>query len=125
MSNYSQIYWLTRLDYAQYLFITCSVLLGLFILAHLINHLVVLSGECDDIVMLKSTFKRSIVILSFSLSVIAACLIPTKNDMIIILAGGKTLDYVQGDTSLSKLPYQTTKIISDFLDKSIKELKDK
>jgi len=48
---------------------------------------------------------------------------PSKNDMILIYAGGKTMDYVQKDTSLQKIPYQTTAIISDYLDKTIKEMK--
>lgn len=124
MDNYSKIYWLTRLDYLQGIFIACAIVLGLLIVAHLVNHLIKIVEDAE-IVILNSVFKRTITISFFCLSVIAACLTPTKNEMILIYAGGKTMNYVQSDTSLSKIPYQTTSIISEYLDKSIKELKDK
>ena len=124
MDNYSKLYWLTRLDYLQGLFIACSIVLGLLIVAHLINHLIKIIEDAD-IVILNSGIKRTVTIYFFCLSVIAACLTPTKNEMILIYAGGKTMNYVQSDTSLSKIPYQTTSIISEYLDKTVKELKDK
>jgi hypothetical protein len=59
----------------------------------------------------------------FVLGVVCASLTPTRNEAILIMAGGKTLDFAQSDTSLSKIPYEATEIISGYLEKSIKELK--
>ena len=52
-----------------------------------------------------------------------AAIIPDRQDAIMIIAGGKAMNYVQSDSSLNKLPYQTTAIISEYLDKQIEELK--
>jgi preprotein translocase subunit SecE len=118
MDNYSKIYWLTRLDALQTVFIIIPFLLGVgFMFVSIYN-----SVEYDKSPKKKSVWVVGIIISFFS---IIACLIPSKNDMILIWAGGKTMDYVQSDTSLSKIPYQTTSIITEYLDKSIQELKDK
>jgi len=125
MDNYSKIYWLTRLDYVQNIFIAIAIILGILIVANIFNAFIKMIGDCDEIYFLNSIWKKAVTIFFFSLSIIAACLTPTKTEMILIYAGGKTMDYVQKDTSLQKIPYQTTTIISDYLDKSIKELKEK
>ena len=43
----------------------------------------------------------------------------------LIIAGGKTLDYVQSDTSLQKIPYKATEIIlkkmDEYVDETIKD----
>jgi len=65
-------------------------------------------------------------VLSFVFAIISGIsliFIPSRDEAIMILAGGKTMDYIQSDTSLNKLPYQTTQIISEYLDKKIKDLK--
>lgn len=49
--------------------------------------------------------------------------LPTRNEVIAIYAGGKTLDFAQQDSSLAKIPAQTTEVISNYLDKMIKEEK--
>lgn len=61
-----------------------------------------------------------ILILTFN---IIRTFLPTRNEAIMILAGGKALDYVQTDSNLVKLPYQTTEFISKFLETEINELK--
>lgn len=48
--------------------------------------------------------------------------IPDKDEAILILAGGATMNYIQKDSSLSKIGPQTTLIISQYLDSKIKEL---
>lgn len=51
--------------------------------------------------------------------------VPTKNEAIVIIAGGKTLDFIKQDSSLNKIPSQTTAIISQFLQNEIDTLKSK
>lgn len=48
--------------------------------------------------------------------------LPTQKEAIMIIAGGKTMDFIQKDTSVRKIPHQTTEFISEYLDKQIKEL---
>jgi hypothetical protein len=126
MDNYSKIYWLTRLDNLQAFFITAFVI-SLVVL--FVYHLVMIIDcyDNDDRKEYKINWGKYRTI-SFWLALVMGVFLvfmPTKNDMILIYAGGKTMDYVQSDTSLAKIPYQTTTIISEYLDKSIKELKDK
>ena len=126
MDNYSKIYWLTRLDNIQAFFIIAFTISMIVLLVY---HLAMLI-ECyddDDRKEYKQNWSKYKNI-SFWTSLIIGILLvftPTKNDMILIYAGGKTMDYVQSDSSLSKIPYQTTTIISEYLDKSINELKEK
>lgn len=122
MSNYSKIYWLTRLDYLQGFFVTMSVLAGLLIVVHFAIKMFSID-DGDDAYSLLNKTKRSLCLILCIFLALVSCFIPTKNEAILIMAGGKTLDYVQKDTSLSKVPYQTTAIISEYLDKTLKEMK--
>ena len=38
-------------------------------------------------------------------------------------AGGKTMDFIESDTSINKIPAQTTKLITNYLEQQIKEVK--
>lgn len=125
MNNYSKIYWLTRLDYINSLFI---ILLISSILALFVYYLVKVMDCLDekDRQEYKANYGKikTGAFYTYIISILIVVFIPTKNDMIMIYAGGKTMNYVQSDTSLKKIPYQTTQIISEYLDKSIKEIKD-
>ena len=125
MNNYSKIYWLTRLDNIQAFFATAFAI-SLIIL--FVYHLIMLYLSFDnDVKEYNRNWSkyRNISLWVGLVSGIFLVFIPTKNDIILIYAGGKTMDFVQSDTSLSKIPYQTTSIISEYLDRSIEELKDK
>lgn len=122
MSNYLKIYWLTRLDYLQGLAIGAGVCIGLLILLHYIFYYASNDFSDDPFKLLKGWLKP-FAITMFIVSVIASCLVPTKNEAILIMAGGKTMDFVQNDSSLNKIPAQATAIISDYLDKQLKETK--
>lgn len=123
MNNYVKIYWLTRLDYIQGIFLTAAIISGIIFL---IYHVVKLC-ETYGIEEYKKNWgiynKVSIYVCIVATMITAFT--PSKQDMIFIYAGGKTMDYVQSDSSLSKIPQQTTTIISNYLDSKIEELKDK
>jgi hypothetical protein len=134
MNNYSKMYWLTRLDELQglliFLMVTCFILCLVILIGSLISSDFDEFKSNEEIEVRKGVRQklRGKVKWIFPLGILFLILkifIPNKTEAIIIVAGGKTLDYVQKDTSLSKIPYQTTAIISDYLDKTIKELKDK
>lgn len=116
MSNYAKIYWLTRLDNIEMLLI---ILLSISVVGIIFSYMLLIDYDEDNLVIRN----RSKFIFSAIFSAIILTFLPNKKDMIMIYAGGKTMDYIQQDTSLNKIPYQTTKIISDYLDSAIKEVK--
>ena len=118
MNNYFKIYWLTRLDNINGIFFAACIVLFMLLFFTYITRAI--EGEYFIFTKL---YARTILIISFILCVIVTNLIPSKKEAIIILAGGKTMDFVQSDTSLSKIPAQATTIISSYLDKTIKEIK--
>lgn len=126
MSNFFKIYWLTRLSvilgFAMFAFVTAIIILLVYYIAYFSEWY----DEDDRKELYKRRYgvwKNSAFWVLFVSSFILA-FVPNKNDMILIYAGGSALDYVQKDTSLSKIPYQTTSIISEYMDKYVKELKD-
>ncbi len=133
MNTYSKLYWLTRLDGMHGLFITLTVVFFLAAIAIIIFTLA--SRDFDefytgDKLKVREEFRNKfsnklkwIFPIAF-ISLFASILIPTRNEAIFIVAGGKTIDWAMQDTSLCKIPDQTTLILSEFLDKQIKELKN-
>lgn len=61
----------------------------------------------------------------FLISFPIALLIPTKGEIIFISAGGKTIDFIKSDSSINKIPSQSTKLITDFMQDQIEKMKDK
>jgi len=131
MNNYTKLYWLTRLDGINALFCTLLVVSILAILAIIIGNLMGMDMDScyrESEVIERKKFRQKIqgylkwlYIVAF-LSCLVVVFLPTQKEAIIIVAGGKTMNYIQSDTSLQKIPHQTTKIISDYMDKQIKEI---
>lgn len=136
MDIYSKLYWLTRLDAIREI---GGFLIGMGIAAIIISFLVQLfygvaradAWDAKDDVTFLGEFKamgkklvavKIVMIICLILGTLIYAFIPTKNEMIVILAGGKTIEYIQSDTSLNKIPYQTTEIISKYLDQKIEEM---
>lgn len=113
MSNEAKIYWLTRLDNFNAFLIIMAILL---ICITAITYFVKFIEFEDDYISAKKTNKYAIIgiILFFIVA-----FIPSKNEAILIVAGGKTMDFVQQDTCINKIPSQTTAIITKFLDEQI------
>ena len=51
--------------------------------------------------------------------------LPSKTDLIYIVAGGKTLDFVKTDKSIQEIPGNTTEIVNNILKLGVKELEEK
>jgi len=125
MTNYEKLYWLTRLDNIQG-FVTTGLIISSVVLFMWYMGMFITCYDSEDIKRY-STNHSKYRLLSFWIAIIFSILlvfIPSKNDALLIIAGGKTMDYIQKDTSLSKIPYQTTSIISRYLDKELEELKE-
>lgn len=134
MNNYEKLYWLTRLDPIHDAICVIMGLLALAIIGIMIfNTASKMEDDCygkNEIESRKKMRKKVkknlywVLPLLFIFS-IASVLFPTKKDAIFIVAGGKTIDFIQKDTSINKIPSQTTALVSEFLEKQIKELEKK
>ena len=120
LNNYSQLYWLTRLDGIKGFSVTVLVICGILSIATFLW--VAIEGNWMDEEKLNplKKWRNGLFIATFVFGLISI-FIPTKNEMIFIYAGGKTMDFIDSDTSINKIPAQTTKIITDYLEKQIKE----
>ena len=127
MDYYFKLYWLTRLDMlcALFVLITFLSLCG-FAIYNIFKYVRASDNDWDkDEIKEFKTRHGWIAKVSLPLLIIGSIgtvFIPTKDEAIFIIASGKTLDFVQKDTSVSKLPGQTTAYISKYLDEKLKEL---
>jgi len=122
MSNIALIYWLTRLSSISGLFLTLGIISTIIIVVGVTGYsmAIVMPHSEDDVV--NNTQKRKkfinktwVPILLF----ILYTLTPNTKEAMLIIAGGKTLDYVQQDTSLQKIPYKTSELILKKMDEYI------
>lgn len=131
MSNYEKIYWITRLDGIHSLFVSMAVISVLSIIAIIIaiyyyrDFIHFYEGEALKArlsIIAKLNKLLKIAFITASIGIIVSTFLPTKNEAIAIIAGGKTIDFIQKDKSISKIPSQTTLLISKLLDEKISEL---
>lgn len=126
MSNYSKIYWLTRLDAIHTVFAVAliAVCMGLFIYIMTTSiNAEFNSDKENEAIRKRYRWLRVTGRIAVPVCVLVLALLPSRNEAILIMVGGKTLDYAQTDTSLSKLPYQTTAYISQYMENALRELK--
>ena len=45
--------------------------------------------------------------------------------MLLIVAGGQTLNYIEQDENLKKIPYKATEVVAQHLDSKLKETENK
>ena len=121
MNNYEKIYWLTRLDVIKNFSITMVAILSAFIAARFCYRWYV---KLEDEAFPPSlSWYTHLSFWPFYIGCIASLIfIPTQKEAVIIFAGGKTMDFIQADSSIQMIPAQTTKIMSDFMQKTINDL---
>ncbi len=124
MNNYEKLYWLTRLDSIQTIGIIFLVLSIIGLLIYYICAIVVSDDNdtpttefCKEHKALRLWLWWIFIIVLFLLT-----FIPSKREAIFIMAGGKTMDFVQSDSSINKLPSQTTLLISKYLENKLDSL---
>ena len=123
MTNTFAIYLLTRLTAVQGLFIASAVISALLIVGYSIHYFSLYDyHDTPDPTRVKNAKKgvKTWSVLSAIFSLFSVMTPDTKEAMIII-AGGKTLDYVESDTALQKIPYKATELILHKMDEYIKE----
>lgn len=128
MTNYEKIYWLTRLDAIGGLFTGVIIFASIALIGYYMYYWIQKEVDWDDdeAKAFRDSAKwfRRIAKSALIVGAIGSTFLPTRNEAILIMAGGKTMDYIQSDTSLSKIPYQTTAAISEYMEKYLKELKE-
>ena len=125
MSNTLFIYLLTRLSSIQGLFVGLAIFTGLCALGYFIYTMSQYDTWSDEkpdekkIATGQKGMKRwgitSIIFILF------AVMTPDTKEAILIVAGSKTLDYVQKDTSLQKIPYKATELVLKKMEEYIDE----
>jgi hypothetical protein len=125
MSNMALIYWLTRLSSISDLFFGLGMLSGIFIFVGVLAYTFMIMDFPSDEDEIEYKQKRKkffnkiwVPILFFVLHILT----PNTKEAMLIIAGGKTMDYVQSDTSLQKIPYKATELIlkkmEDYIDET-------
>jgi hypothetical protein len=124
MSYTIGLYFLNRLDTFRTI-LTIMIIIGVagLILYYFFN---LMSTELEKAKMEKYSSdnkwtRRTLITISI-IGIAGLTFIPTTKQMIFIIAGGKTLDYVSKDQSLRKIPGQVTEITTEWLDKKLKEI---
>lgn len=115
----TSIYWLTRLDNINELF---GWMIGVSIVCILTMLAFRGMSWLEDNEYKKKPWLFGMFIFMLFVGALGRVLTPTTKEAIFIVAGGKTLDYVSKDTSLSKIPGQVTSITSTWLEKKLNEL---
>jgi hypothetical protein len=124
MSYTVGLYFLNRLDTFRTI-LTIMIIIGIggLILYYFFK---LMSTELEKAKMEKYSSdnkwtRRTLITISI-IGIAGLTFIPTTKQMIFIIAGGKTLDYVSKDQSLRKIPGQVTEITTEWLDKKLKEI---
>ena len=127
MSNIALIYWLTRLSNISGFLLTLGVISAVIIGFGIIGYSIAIVDYPTDEEEARSRAIRKrfinktwIPILLF----IFYILTPDTKEAMLIIAGGKTMDYVQSDTSLQKIPYKATELILKKMDEYVDDAKE-
>jgi TRAP-type C4-dicarboxylate transport system permease large subunit len=133
MNNYEKLYWLTRLNSIHSLFIAIAIISIVALIAIIIFYYMSIDfDQFYDEEGLKARIKtrdrfmskKTLLIITSIIGVLGSTFSPTQKEAVLIMAGGKTMDFIDTDSSIKKLPEQTTLLISSFFDKQIKELNE-
>ena len=123
MSYTVGLYFLNRLD-AMRTVLTVLLIIGVIglIIYYVIRALSTVDKKDVDLYNTNYRWRRRTMFTFAIIGAIGLTFIPTTKQMIFIIAGGKTLDYVSKDQSLRKIPGQVTEITTEWLDKKLKEI---
>ena len=124
MSNIALIYWLTRLSSISDFFLTLGIISAIVVGIGIIGYSVAIIDWPSDEQEIKYKQKRKKFINKLWVPIllfIVYILTPNTKEAMLIIAGGKTMDYVQSDTSLQKIPYKATELILKKMDEYIDE----
>lgn len=121
MSNELMIYWITRMDNISSLFLSLAIISG----AGAVIMLFIANIDHYEEYREKRLYIRFRIFMVLAIFfAIVNVFIPNTKQAIMIYAGGKTLDYIQSDTSLQQIPSKSTELILNKLNEYLKETKN-
>lgn len=88
---------------------------GIFIMLAVIGLIMTYCFRYIEDVTKGYTFNKIICYFVFVMCVGVEIFLPTRNEALLIIAGGKTIEFIKKDTSTQKVPGQVTKLVSDAL----------
>ncbi len=124
MSYTIGLYFLNRLDTFRTILTIMIIIGAVGLVVYYFFNFMITELEKDKMEKYSSDNKwtrRTLITISI-IGIAGLTFIPTTKQMIFIIAGGKTLDYVSKDQSLRKIPGQVTEITTEWLDKKLKEI---
>lgn len=131
MNTYLGLYLLTRLNSIYAFAVTFSIFSTILTIVLFVVWITTVDRESstsswDNCIAsktratIKTIWKSLLPIMIFLWMIVV--LIPTQKQAIFIVAGGKTLNWAIQDSSLTKLPSQSTQLMSSFLEQQISSL---
>ena len=129
MDNTFFIYLATRLSGIQAISVAIAIASGVMLVGLMLYRLI----ELDDNLVYEykveqitkrieiNNKKQKIARRFLFISLFFAVFTPDTKEAVMIYAGGKTLDYVQKDTSLQKIPYKATELILKKMDQYLND----
>lgn len=115
-----EIYWITRLDYLQGLFIVLTLICGFLVPISCIMKIA--SSDEEEVKIGTAIFKYSLPVLI--LSAIGICFVPSTKEMLLIYGVGGTVDYIKKNETIQQLPDKCIEALDLFIDDYIEEEKD-
>ena len=103
----TEIYWITRLEAVNVLF---EFMIAISAATFIINWFVNLVNDSHSISWQKCR------IALFIIGVLGVTFVPTKSDMLLILGVGTTIDYVQSNDNINKLPDKCVDALNAWVD---------
>lgn len=113
----AEIYWITRLDYLQGVFITFLIITGIVIVVATISFLI-----NDESPKEKRVLKWTVPSFAIALSVL--CFIPSTKEGMLIYGIGGTIDYIKSNDKAKQLPDKCVDALTRYVDSIEKENKD-
>ena len=117
----ADIYWITRLDYAQSFFIAFLILTGFVIVCATISF-------CCDVAYFEEASKAKRVLKyavpSFAIALLALCFIPSTKEAMLMYGLGGTIDYIKSNDKAKQLPDKCIDALTRYVDSIEKENKD-
>lgn len=108
----NEIYWITRLDSLEVLFI---IMIGVPGIIWFVYFLALIDGSIDS---MKSTFKYTLPFIF--VGTLGLVFVPNKQDALLILGVGGTIDYIKTNETIKEIPDKCI----DALDAWVSSLKD-
>jgi len=120
MNWYKVFYWFSVIDnISTFAYTLAGCLTAIVVISFVVK---VFVDDYEELILTraKSIFKWS---LPFAcIFWVAALLIPTKKQMLLIIAGGSVGNFIQGDSSVQKLPSDVTRYLHLSMKKEIENL---